>query len=234
MRPSQGWGTQAQVTDPTYAINLFYTRLQAVPGWQNLTPGEGAQAVERSAFPDRYQTHLPQAMQLINALSGTTVTAVSATDKGLTCGLVAGGSVELAVGEQPAVGPHAAQIAQVIAFAKAQLGKDYVLGGAGPSVWDCSGLTMKAYASIGISIDTVHSSTVQWRNGIARGQMHPLSQVQPGDLIFWGGDDAWHMGISLGGDMMIAAPTEGDVVKIQKVWGTPNGQVWRPTDGLAS
>lgn len=239
MRPSMGWGTHAQVTDITYAINLFYERLVKVPGWETKTPGEAAQAVEGSAFPDAYATKSAYAVEMLNALSGVTVSTVSQTTEGATCtsgaaaGAAAGGTNNaLAAGEQPATGPHAAKINQVIAFAKQQLGKDYVLGGAGPNVWDCSGLTKVAYAQIGINIDAGHSATTQWRNGVARGQMHPLSEAQPGDLIFWGGNDAWHVGISLGGDMMIAAPKPGDVVKIQKVWGTPNNQVWRPVDGL--
>jgi cell wall-associated NlpC family hydrolase len=239
MRPSQGWGTHAQVTDISYAINLFYTKLVKVPGWDTMTPGEAAQAVEGSAFPDAYATKAANAVEMMNALSGVTVSTVSQTTEGATCsagaaaGVAAGGTnTALAAGEQPATGPHAAQINQVIGFAKQQLGKDYVLGGAGPNVWDCSGLMKVAYAQIGISIDAGHSATTQWRNGVASGHMHPLSQAQPGDLIFWGGNDAWHVGISLGGDMMIAAPKPGDVVKIQKVWGTPNSQVWRPVDAL--
>jgi len=239
MRPSRGWGTLAQVTNISYAINLFYERLVKVPGWDTKTPGEAAQAVEGSAFPDAYATKSAYAVEMMNALSGVTVSTVSQTNEGATCtaGAAAGASAggtnnALAAGEQPATGPHAAQINQVIAFAKQQLGEAYVLGGAGPNVWDCSGLTKVAYADIGINIDAGHSATTQWRNGVARGQMHPLSEVQPGDLIFWGGNDAWHVGISLGGDMMIAAPKVGDVVKIQKVWGTPNNQVWRPVDGL--
>lgn len=239
MRPSMGWGTLAQVTNISYAINLFYERLVKVPGWETKTPGEAAQAVEGSAFPDAYATKSAYAVEMMNALSGVTVSTVSQTNEGATCtaGAAAGASAggtnnALVAGEQPATGPHAAQINQVIGFAKQQLGEAYVLGGAGPNVWDCSGLTKVAYAGIGINIDAGHSATTQWRNGVARGQMHPLSEVQPGDLIFWGGNDAWHVGISLGGDMMIAAPKVGDVVKIQKVWGTPNSQVWRPVDGL--
>jgi len=239
MRPSQGWGTQAQVTDISYAINLFYERLVKVPGWDSMSPGEAAQSVEGSAFPDAYATKAANAVEMMNALSGVTVSTVSQTTEGAACtagaaaGAAAGGTnTVMAAGEQPATGPHAAQINQVIGFAKQQLGKDYVLGGAGPNVWDCSGLTKVAYAQIGISIDAGHSATTQWRNGVASGRMHPLSEAQPGDLIFWGGNDASHVGISLGGDMMIAAPKPGDVVKIQKVWGTPNSQVWRPVDAL--
>jgi cell wall-associated NlpC family hydrolase len=54
MRPSQGWGSYAQVTDPTYAVNKFYDVLTGIPAWQQQRPGESAQAVERSAFPLAY------------------------------------------------------------------------------------------------------------------------------------------------------------------------------------
>jgi cell wall-associated NlpC family hydrolase len=237
MRPSMGWGTPAQITDISYAINLFYDRVTQVPGWEVKDAGVVAQAVEGSAFPDAYATKAADAVQMMTALSGVTVATVAQTTTGASCtdsaaGTGGAGNTELVSGEQAATGPHAAQINQVIGFAKQQLGKQYVLGGAGPTVWDCSGLTKVAYAQIGISIDAGHSATTQWRNGVASGHMHPLSEAQPGDLIFWGDNDAYHVGISLGGDMMIAAPKPGDVVKIQKVWGTPNNQVWRPVDGL--
>ncbi|WP_316304483.1 C40 family peptidase, partial [Clavibacter michiganensis] len=236
MRPSQGWGTLAQVTDISYAINLFYERLVQVPGWESKNPGEAAQAVERSAFPDAYATKAAAAVEMMNALSGVTVATIAQTNEGAACTAGGAGGVgdagAIVGGELTATGPHAAEITRVIAFAKQQLGKPYVLGGAGPNAWDCSGLTKVAYAQIGINIDDGHSSTTQWRNGVARGQMHSLSEAQPGDLIFWGGNDAWHVGISLGGNTMIAAPKVGDVVKIQTVWGTPNAEVWRPVDGL--
>ncbi|CAM5539412.1 C40 family peptidase [Leifsonia shinshuensis] len=234
MRPSQGWGTYQQVTDISFAINEFYDRLVQVANWQTMDPGDVAQAIERSAYPARYATHVAQAVQIMNALSGVTATVVSATDDGLVCGSGVGNTdITLPAGAVGPTGPHAAVIAQVIAYAEAQLGKPYVLGGAGPDVWDCSGLTMKAYASVGIDIGP-HDSTAQWRKGVASGQMHPLSQVQAGDLIFWGGNDAYHVGISLGGNWMIAAPQPGENVKIQTVWGTPNSEVWRPVDGLPS
>jgi cell wall-associated NlpC family hydrolase len=232
MRPSQGWGTYAQVTDPTFAINEFFQRMVQVSGWESMDPGDVAQAVEESAYPDRYATQVPEAVQIMNALSGVTATTVSATDTGMVCGSGSGNAnITLPVGATGPVGPHADVVSQVIAYAEAQLGKPYVLGGAGPDVWDCSGLTLKAYASVGINIGP-HDATVQWQDGVASGEMHPLSQVQAGDLIFWGGNDAYHVGISLGGNWMIAAPTEGENVKIQTVWGTPNSEVWRPVDGL--
>jgi len=65
-RPSQGWGTAAQIMDPNYSTNKFYSALQGVKGWEGMQHGVAAQRVQRSAFPDRYQTKLGQAVQLVN------------------------------------------------------------------------------------------------------------------------------------------------------------------------
>ncbi|HEX7659535.1 MAG TPA: hypothetical protein VF444_08655 [Pseudonocardiaceae bacterium] len=53
-RPSQGWGTFAQVTDPVHASRAFYDKLAQVPGWAQLSVTEAAQSVQRSAAPDGY------------------------------------------------------------------------------------------------------------------------------------------------------------------------------------
>ncbi len=126
--------------------------------------------------------------------------------------------------------PNGNVVQTALNYAYAQLGKPYIFGGEGPGGYDCSGLTMKAYAYAGVYIGS-HSVNSQWYTGAARGQVVSFSNRQAGDLIFWGGGPGsfYHVGISLGGDMMIAAPTEGDVVKIQSVWGSPWYQVVRPS-----
>lgn len=70
-RPSQGWGTPAQLRDPVYAAGRFYQRLLAVPGWQQMPLTEAAQAVQRSAYPDAYAKHEPDATLLVTAVSGS-------------------------------------------------------------------------------------------------------------------------------------------------------------------
>ena len=67
-RPSQGWGTVAQLMDPRYATGAFYDRLVKVAGWQNLSVTDAAQAVQRSAFPGAYQKHEDTARQAVAAL----------------------------------------------------------------------------------------------------------------------------------------------------------------------
>ena len=67
-RPSQGWGTPAQVTDPAYAAGEFYERLVQVPGWRTRPLGEAAHAVQRSAFPELVPRWEPMARALVDAL----------------------------------------------------------------------------------------------------------------------------------------------------------------------
>ena len=53
-RPSMGWGSAAQVTDPVYAATAFYLALKRVPGWEAMAVTVAAQRVQRSAFPNAY------------------------------------------------------------------------------------------------------------------------------------------------------------------------------------
>ena len=87
----------------------------------------------------------------------------------------------------------------------------YQWGGASPSGFDCSGLVMYVFAQIGVSLP--HSSYAQF----GMGSPVSLSQLQPGDLVFFAG--ASHVGIYIGGGQFIHAPHTGDVVKISSLTG---------------
>lgn len=95
----------------------------------------------------------------------------------------------------------------VIAYAKQFLGVPYVWGGTTPSGFDCSGFVSYVYRSVGISLPRTSSAQQNV------GKRIPLSQVQPGDLVFRG-SPAYHVGIYIGGGQYIHAPQTGDVVKI--------------------
>ncbi|PSL01843.1 hypothetical protein CLV30_11282 [Haloactinopolyspora alba] len=69
-RPSQGWGSPAQVQDPVYAARAFYEALEQVPGYRNMEITEAAQEVQRSAYPDAYADHEDDARVLASALTG--------------------------------------------------------------------------------------------------------------------------------------------------------------------
>jgi cell wall-associated NlpC family hydrolase len=118
--------------------------------------------------------------------------------------------------------PNQGKVEVVIAFARAQLGKPYVLGGRGPNVWDCSGLTMKAYEAAGTYIGT-HSVSNQFINAMDKRQLVPLRDVEAGDLIFWstsnnhlnrGYGDKYHIGIYIGGGLILDAPNPSKPVRI--------------------
>jgi len=63
-RPSQGWGTEAQVQDPIYSAGKFYDWLVTVPGWETGRLTDVAQAVQRSGYPELYQQHEAMAVEL--------------------------------------------------------------------------------------------------------------------------------------------------------------------------
>ena len=83
----------------------------------------------------------------------------------------------------------------MLAYARSKIGNSYVRGGEGPSVFDCSGFTKRAYAQAGIILP--HSSGAQ----AARARSIPRSAAKPGDLVVGPG----HVGIYMGGGMMIDA-----------------------------
>ncbi|MEP6622882.1 MAG: C40 family peptidase [Acidimicrobiia bacterium] len=111
-------------------------------------------------------------------------------------------------GNGPAVNPGAGT---AVAFARAQLGKPYVFATAGPNTYDCSGLTMAAWAAAGVRMPHYSGS---------QATMFPKvtwQQLQPGDLVLFY-SDLHHVGLYIGGGMMIHAPQTGDVVKIAPAW----------------
>jgi peptidoglycan DL-endopeptidase CwlO len=96
---------------------------------------------------------------------------------------------------------------KAVEFALAQVGKPYYWGAAGPSSYDCSGLTMASWAHAGLSLP--HSAAEQYNYG----RHVPLSALLPGDLIFFY-QPIGHVTIYIGNGMMVSAPTEGQDVSV--------------------
>ncbi|WBB93399.1 M23 family metallopeptidase [Verrucosispora sp. WMMC514] len=71
-RPSQGWGTPAQLQDPAYAAGAFYATLLTISGWQSMPLTDAAQAVQISAYPDAYATWEHPAAQLVTVIASHT------------------------------------------------------------------------------------------------------------------------------------------------------------------
>jgi cell wall-associated NlpC family hydrolase len=105
-----------------------------------------------------------------------------------------------------------------ISFACAQLGEPYVWAADGPGSWDCSGLTMKAFAAGGVSLP--HSSRLQ----ATYGTRISVSNMQAGDLVFFHSPIS-HVGIYLGNNTMVHAPNSNTVVKVASLYDTPSAVV---------
>lgn len=94
-------------------------------------------------------------------------------------------------------------------FALNKIGDIYVWGGAGPTRWDCSGLTLRSFARAGVSLP--HSAAVQFNYG----KSISFDQVRPGDLLFFGRPIS-HVSIYIGNGLMVQAPRPGKKVEVAK------------------
>lgn len=192
-RPSQGWGTPAQIMNPTYSATQFYRHLLALRGWQQMSVNDAAQAVERSGFPHSYTPHEQAARDVLGAVHSSTCTTGS--------------------GDCNHIQTPNPTILVAITYACRQRGLPCVWGGNGPQNggFDCSGLTHAAYAAAGITLPRT-----------ADAQYHAIPHIPdnqpllPGDLVFYGTQQhIHHVGLYLGGNLMIDAPDVGQVVKTE-------------------
>lgn len=211
-RPSAGWGTRTQVLDPEYAAGAFLDRLVQVPEWQTVPLDQAAQAVQNSARQSAYARWQSLAATIVGTLWPRAAATLATLPAGTRAGAGAspGASPRAGAGEsaQPVVCPGAggdtgaravgatelpagleitgsvtAQIA--VRFALAQLGKPYRWAAAGPDAYDCSGLTMTAWAAAGVTLTHYAGSQVRAGTPVPL----DLSQATGGDLIFIPGSD---------------------------------------------
>lgn len=103
-------------------------------------------------------------------------------------------------------------LSQVVAVAEQYQGAPYVYGGASPAGFDCSGFTQFVYAQFGVALP--HSASRQGAGGTAIA----ASAALPGDIVVM--DGGGHVGIYLGGNMMIDAPEPGKVVQIRAIYSS--------------
>ncbi|GAA2076349.1 C40 family peptidase [Streptomyces albiaxialis] len=111
--------------------------------------------------------------------------------------------------------------ATLINFLKGQVGKAYVSGATGPSAYDCSGLTQAAFKTVGVSLPRVSQSQSTTGTPVS------LSNVQPGDILYWGSaGSAYHVAVYIGDGKFIGAqnPSKG-VVEANMSYDQPTGAV---------
>lgn len=129
-------------------------------------------------------------------------------------------AVPIDPGPPPPVGSGASG---AVAAAMSRIGMPYIWAASGPSSFDCSGLTMWAWAQVGLSLP--HYSGAQYA------MSRPVSPdaAQPGDLVFfWGpgsGGDPGHVGMYIGGGMMVHAPGTGRTVTTNSIYYWPGARV---------
>jgi cell wall-associated NlpC family hydrolase len=131
--------------------------------------------------------------------------------------LSASASTSVSTSSSTATGSAAA----VIAFVKAQVGDAYVSGGTGPNSWDCSGLVQAAFSQIGVDLPRVS------QDQSTAGTQVSLSNLQPGDILYWGSaGSAYHVAVYVGDGMFVGAqnPSTG-VAEKPLSYDPPTGAV---------
>lgn len=200
-RPSTGWGTPAQLQDPTYEATAFYggpdvppgnPGLLDIPGWQGLPVTVAAQKVQRSAFPSAYADDEPTARAAVATLGGS----------GTVCPIV------------PAPSGAAAEMVNV---ALQQVGKPYAFGAEGPDSFDCSGLIVYSWHQVGVNLPRITA-----RDMYALATPIDPSQARSGDMIFaeFGSrglpaDEPGHVQIVVQPGTLVEAYTTGQPVRVR-------------------
>ncbi len=117
--------------------------------------------------------------------------------------------------------PATGSAAAIVNFARAQVGKAYVMGGTGPSSFDCSGLVQAAYRQAGISLPRMSQAQSSAGTSVS------LSALQPGDILYWGSKgSAYHVALYVGGGKFVGAqnPSTG-IVERSMNYDKPTGAV---------
>jgi cell wall-associated NlpC family hydrolase len=231
-RPSQGWGSPAEIMQPVYATNAFLARMISVPDWQTRPLTQVAQAVQRSGYPDAYAKWEDDAAAIVSTITGQP--GAGGQPPPLQC---VGGT---GLGDQS---PPDQRTAVALKAAQAQLGMPYIWGGGnadGPTLgeagggqpcapgpancgYDCSGLMIYAWAQVGVPLP--HSSGVQYNAG----RRVPIGQARPGDLIFLSnnGDTTGihHVAMVWSPTEIIEAQQTGVPVHVRKYAGPSEPQI---------
>ncbi|MEV7172076.1 C40 family peptidase [Streptomyces sp. NPDC090085] len=131
------------------------------------------------------------------------------------------GSATAPQGTGTVTAPATGSAAAIVNFARAQVGKAYVMGGTGPSSFDCSGLVQAAYRQAGISLPRMSQAQS------SAGKSVSLSALQPGDILYWGSKgSAYHVAVYVGGGKFVGAqnPSTG-IVERSLSYDKPTGAV---------
>jgi hypothetical protein len=223
-RPSQGWGTVAQCTDPVYASGKFFDALVKLPNYTTSDFGLTCQAVQRSAYPDRYGAKQAAAEAIVAAISGNSTAAPNAV-----VGSGAGGTI----GSTTAIGAPAGATgrnvaAQAYNLIKAnpaghihyQMGNDDPYNSPDPVKLDCSSFVDVAYyRAVGQPWISPRSSVATERPKCTIITADQAKSIK-GALMFVG---SGHVEVSLGNGYTAGAHTDGIALEKQVSIVAANG-----------
>lgn len=219
-----------------YSASKFYERLGTVSGWEGMAKTVAAQRVQGSAFPDAYADDEPQATALLNRLDSSSPSIAPAvpvstpspggsTGPGITLGGCGTGGGNLG---------GTGTVAAILAAGSAVMGTPYSWGGGtlnGPSEGFAQGAGIIGFDCSSLMMYMVYQGTGGANGGIIMPRtatpQHddnqyarpiPVSDIQPGDLVFWGGPGNWHhVAMYVGNMQVINAPSTGNVVRLQDI-----------------
>ena len=209
--------------------NLIYVGQVLTVGGAPAAAAPAAVATPAPSGGGTYTVRAGDTLGSIAARYGTTAAALAAANHIADPNLIYVGQV-LTVGGAPAASPAPAPApapspagssvaAKALSVALAQVGKPYQWAGAGPATFDCSGLVMYAYAAAGVALPHYTVSQYQDTARVSQGQL------QPGDLVFYGGSAPGHVAMYDGNGQVVSADTTGTPVRVEPMtWdGTPSG-----------
>lgn len=207
-------------TDPRKSTLAFLSRLVKVADWKTIPLTQAAQAVQRSAYPDRYAKW----QALAEMLTGRYWPGSGALgcDGGQGPAVKGHGTTTIPKGLRLPPNP---KLAKVVQFAIDQIGKPYVWDRQGPDSYDCSGLMVASWAQAGVPLPTTTFDQVKVGIPVAG----PRTML-PGDMVFIMGADpqdglpghvGMYVGTADGVQWLVHAPQEGETVKFAtlKSWG---------------
>jgi cell wall-associated NlpC family hydrolase len=185
-----------------------------------------ASRAKRDSLAGQLASAQAHAAALRSARQADLAAAAAATASGAAAAAGGAGGPAAAPSWAWSSGASASQGDLAANWALTQLGKPYQWGAAGPGSYDCSGLTMEAWAHAGVSL--LHYTGYQWDEG-----PHVLlNELQRGDLLFYATNNSdpgtiHHVGIYIGNGVMVDAPYTGAFVRIDSTYqpGTPIGAV---------
>ncbi|MEU9479835.1 NlpC/P60 family protein [Streptomyces sp. NPDC048191] len=182
-----------------------------------VTPNEAVLAAPPASVPSAWDPASGQWQQSQSAVPGAAMAAMPAVDAWSTTTAPAADAGSLGPAPESS---QAVRAARAIAFARAQIGKPCVWGATGPDSYDCSSLTQAAWRAAGVTLPR------SARQQALAGAPVTLAGIEPGDLVLFFDDDR-HVGLHVGGGLMVHAPGPGSSIREESIYGAGESAIHR-------